>query len=133
MAFVVQPGFEIRDGVVHVASWWAVIFNPSFPYRLAHKLLASTLTAAFLIAGLSAWQLLRNTNVIGASGHSDYGAVLEQFWHTVGPELGATATVLDAASGGEVARARARHPQRPAYFDPMSAFAAMVGTSRGNA
>jgi cytochrome d ubiquinol oxidase subunit I len=38
-----------------------VIFNPSFPYRLAHKLLASTLTASFLIAGLSAWQLLRGT------------------------------------------------------------------------
>jgi cytochrome d ubiquinol oxidase subunit I len=37
------------------------VFNPSFPYRLAHKLLASTLTAAFLIAGLSAWQLLRRT------------------------------------------------------------------------
>jgi cytochrome d ubiquinol oxidase subunit I len=39
----------------------AIVFNPSFPYRLAHKLLASTLTASFLIAGLSAWQLLRGT------------------------------------------------------------------------
>jgi cytochrome d ubiquinol oxidase subunit I len=38
-----------------------VIFNPSFPYRLTHKLLASTLTASFLIAGLSAWQLLKGT------------------------------------------------------------------------
>ena len=43
------------------ANWLAVIFNPSFPYRLAHKLLASTLTASFLMAGLSAWQLLRGT------------------------------------------------------------------------
>jgi uncharacterized protein with von Willebrand factor type A (vWA) domain len=40
------------------------------------------------------WQIMRNTNVIGASGHSDYGAVLEQFWHTVGPELTGTATLL---------------------------------------
>ena len=40
---------------------WQILFNPSFPYRLVHKLLASTLTAAFLIAGLSAWQLLRGT------------------------------------------------------------------------
>ncbi len=54
-------GYEIIDGVFHAKSWMDVIFNPSFPYRLAHKLLASTLTASFLIAGLSAWQLLRKT------------------------------------------------------------------------
>ncbi|MDB5871243.1 MAG: cytochrome d ubiquinol oxidase subunit I-like protein [Ramlibacter sp.] len=53
-------GFEIIDGKIHATSWLEVIFNPSFPYRLAHKLLASTLTASFLIAGLSAWALLRN-------------------------------------------------------------------------
>jgi cytochrome bd ubiquinol oxidase subunit I len=47
-------GFEMRDGVAHVVSWWAVIFNPSFPYRLVHMLLASGLTVSFLIAGLSA-------------------------------------------------------------------------------
>jgi cytochrome d ubiquinol oxidase subunit I len=35
-----------------------VIFNPSFPYRLAHMLLASGITAAFVVAGLSAWRLL---------------------------------------------------------------------------
>ena len=53
-------GYEIIDGKLHATSWLEVIFNPSFPYRLTHKLLASTLTTAFLIAGLSAWQLLRN-------------------------------------------------------------------------
>jgi cytochrome d ubiquinol oxidase subunit I len=52
-------GYEVIDGRFHATSWLEVIFNPSFPYRLVHKLLASTLTAAFLIAGLSAWQLLR--------------------------------------------------------------------------
>lgn len=51
-------GHEIRDGVVHVADWWAVVFNPSFPYRLVHMLLASGLTVAFLIAGLSALRYL---------------------------------------------------------------------------
>ena len=45
------------NGIV-AASWWAVIFNPSFPYRLAHMLLASGITASFLVAGLSAWRLL---------------------------------------------------------------------------
>ena len=54
-------GFEVIDGRYHAKDWLAIIFNPSFPYRLAHKLLASTITASFLIAGLSAWQLLRNT------------------------------------------------------------------------
>jgi cytochrome d ubiquinol oxidase subunit I len=58
-------GYKIIDGVFHAADWWAIVFNPSFPYRLAHKLLASTLTAAFLIAGLSAWQLLRGTSNTG--------------------------------------------------------------------
>jgi cytochrome d ubiquinol oxidase subunit I len=52
-------GYEIIDGRFHARDWLEVIFNPSFPYRLVHKLLASTLTASFLIAGLSAWQLLR--------------------------------------------------------------------------
>lgn len=54
-------GFRIEDGVLHADDWWAIVFNPSFPYRLVHMLLASTLTASFLIAGLSAFQLLRRT------------------------------------------------------------------------
>ena len=52
-------GFEVVDGTLHVTDWWAVIFNPSFPYRLTHMLLASGLTASFLVAGVSAFQLLR--------------------------------------------------------------------------
>jgi cytochrome d ubiquinol oxidase subunit I len=52
-------GHEIVDGVYHVKSWIEVIFNPSFPYRFTHMLLASGLTCAFLLTGLSAWQLLR--------------------------------------------------------------------------
>ena len=52
-------GFELRDGVVHATDWLAIIFNPSMPYRVLHVLLASGLTAAFLIAGLSAYRWLR--------------------------------------------------------------------------
>ena len=52
-------GFEMIDGKAHVLSWFAVVFNPSFPYRLAHMLLASGLTASFLIAGISAYQWQR--------------------------------------------------------------------------
>lgn len=52
-------GYELRDGVVVVTDWWQVIFNPSMPYRMAHMLVASGLTAAFFIAGLSAYRWLR--------------------------------------------------------------------------
>lgn len=50
-------GFEMRDGVAHVTDWWAVVFNPSFPYRLTHTLLSSGLTVAFFIAGISAYRI----------------------------------------------------------------------------
>ncbi len=49
-------GFEMIDGKAHVVSWLAVIFNPSFPYRLTHMLLASGLTSSFLVAGVSAYR-----------------------------------------------------------------------------
>lgn len=52
-------GVELRGGEFFVTSWLEVVFNPSFPYRLAHMLLASGLTVAFLVAGVSAWQVLR--------------------------------------------------------------------------
>jgi cytochrome d ubiquinol oxidase subunit I len=47
-------GFELRDGVAYPTDWWAIVWNPSFPYRLVHMLLASGLTVSFLVAGLSA-------------------------------------------------------------------------------
>jgi cytochrome d ubiquinol oxidase subunit I len=53
-------GFEMIAGQAHPTDWWAVIFNPSFPYRLTHMLIASGLTGAFLVAGLSAYRWLRN-------------------------------------------------------------------------
>ena len=53
-------GFEMIDGRAHVTSWLQVIFNPSFPYRLAHFLLASGLTVSFLVAGISAYRWLKN-------------------------------------------------------------------------
>jgi cytochrome d ubiquinol oxidase subunit I len=58
-------GFEMRDGVAHATSWMEIIFNPSMPYRLTHMLLASGLTASFLIAGLSAYQWLRGDKRAG--------------------------------------------------------------------
>lgn len=51
-------GFEMIDGVAHATDWSAIIFNPSMPYRFAHMVLASFLTASFLIAGISAFRWL---------------------------------------------------------------------------
>ena len=52
-------GYEIVDGTFHVTDWWAVILNPSFPYRLAHMATAAFLSAAMGVAGVSAWYLLK--------------------------------------------------------------------------
>ena len=51
-------GFEMVNGQAHVTSWLAVIFNPSFPYRFTHMMIASGLTVAFLLAGISAFRWL---------------------------------------------------------------------------
>ncbi|MEM6461785.1 MAG: cytochrome ubiquinol oxidase subunit I [Pseudomonadota bacterium] len=51
-------GFEMRDGVAFATDWWAIVFNPSMPYRLVHMLLASGLTVAFLIIGFSSFRWL---------------------------------------------------------------------------
>ena len=52
-------GYEMINGQAHVTSWFEVIFNPSFPYRMTHMLLASGLTGSFLLAGISAYRWLK--------------------------------------------------------------------------
>lgn len=52
-------GHVVVDGQLIAGDWIEVIFNPSFPYRFIHMMLASGLTASFAIAGLSAWRLLK--------------------------------------------------------------------------
>ena len=46
--------------------WWAVIFNPSFPYRLVHMVLAAYLTTAFVVGAVGAFHLLRDRANEGA-------------------------------------------------------------------
>jgi cytochrome bd ubiquinol oxidase subunit I len=52
-------GWTMDKGQIIAGDWLRVIFNPSFSHRFVHMLLASGLTAAFVVAGLSAWRLLR--------------------------------------------------------------------------
>lgn len=55
-------GFEIVEGVVVPVDWLAVIFNPSFPYRLAHMLTAAYLATALFVGASGAWHLLRGND-----------------------------------------------------------------------
>jgi cytochrome bd ubiquinol oxidase subunit I len=69
-------GFELRDGIVHATDWWAIVFNPSMPYRLVHMLLASGLTVAFLIAGISALRLLLKDRAEATKSTFRFGVIL---------------------------------------------------------
>lgn len=53
-------GFAINDkGQFIPTDWWAIVFNPSFPYRLTHMVLAAYLTTALVVGAVGAWHLLR--------------------------------------------------------------------------
>jgi cytochrome d ubiquinol oxidase subunit I len=52
-------GFEIVDGHVVPTDWFKIIFNPSFPYRLAHMAIAAFIVAALVVAATGAWHLLK--------------------------------------------------------------------------
>ena len=52
-------GVEWINGAAHVTDWAAAIFNPSFPYRFAHMGIASFITGAFVVAGVSSWFILK--------------------------------------------------------------------------
>ena len=56
-------GHEMRGGVAYPLDWIAIIFNPSFVYRLAHMLNAAFLTAGFVVLAVGARHLLANRHV----------------------------------------------------------------------
>jgi len=77
--------------------------------------------------GIEPWQLMRNTNVVRRDGHSDYGAVLEQFWEEVGEsDIRPTSTIIitgDARSNhrspnAEVLAQIARRSRRIYWLNP---------------
>src|SRR5262249_9743603 len=83
-------GYALVDGRVHAVDWLAILFNPSMPWRVLHMLLASGLTVAFLISGLSAWRLLRG------DARPDASATLR-----VGVNLAAVLIPLQIAAGDQ--------------------------------
>ncbi len=60
-------GYAINDvGQFVPDDWWAIVFNPSFPYRLVHMVLAAYLTTAFVVGAVAAFHLLRDRANEGA-------------------------------------------------------------------
>ncbi|KPQ05851.1 MAG: cytochrome d ubiquinol oxidase subunit I CydA [Rhodobacteraceae bacterium HLUCCA12] len=60
-------GHAINDvGQFVPADWWAIVFNPSFPYRLVHMVLAAYLTTALVVGAVGGWHLLRDRTIAGA-------------------------------------------------------------------
>lgn len=52
-------GFAVHDGRFFPVDWMAIVFNPSFPYRLAHNVAAFYVTTGFVVLGVGAWLLRR--------------------------------------------------------------------------
>jgi cytochrome bd ubiquinol oxidase subunit I len=61
-------GFAINEKgqFVPAGSWLPIIFNPSFPYRLVHTVIAAFLTTAFAVGAVGAWHLLKDRGNLGA-------------------------------------------------------------------
>ncbi len=60
-------GYELHEGLIfHPTSWLEIIFNPSFPYRLMHMVIAAYLTTAFFVGGIGSWYLLKKRHLAHA-------------------------------------------------------------------
>jgi cytochrome d ubiquinol oxidase subunit I len=51
-------GYEMRDGIAYPLDWLAIVFNASFPYRLAHMVTAAYLTTSFVVLAVGARYVL---------------------------------------------------------------------------
>ncbi len=56
-------GHEVRNGIAYPVDWFAIVFNPSFPYRFAHMLNAAYLTTGFVVLAVGARYLLAGKHV----------------------------------------------------------------------
>jgi len=60
-------GYELVDGRFYPRDWFAIIFNPSFPYRLGHTVIGFYVTTGFVVAGVAAWLIRRGRFVAEGS------------------------------------------------------------------
>ncbi len=61
-------GYELKEGIFYLKSFWGAVFNPSFPYHLSHMLMAAYLTTAFVIMGVMAYHILKNNSTAAQKG-----------------------------------------------------------------
>jgi cytochrome d ubiquinol oxidase subunit I len=59
-------GFIVKNNIFYPVNWLQIIFNPSFPYRFFHMLIATYITCAFVVAGVSSWLLQKNRESLHA-------------------------------------------------------------------
>ena len=64
-------GIDAATGQFVPLDWWAVVFNPSFPYRLLHTITAAYLTTAFIVGGVGAWHLMKSRREHGESRQAE--------------------------------------------------------------
>lgn len=69
-------GYIMENGKAEVTNWLEVIFNPTFPYTFTHMLLACFITVAFLIAGISSYQILTGNRSIAVLKSQRIGIIL---------------------------------------------------------
>ena len=67
-------GYKLVDGRFAPVDWFAIIFNPSFPYRLLHNVTAFYITTAFVVMGVGAWLLRRDRADRGSADDDPHGA-----------------------------------------------------------
>ncbi|TGT72339.1 cytochrome ubiquinol oxidase subunit I [Mesorhizobium sp. M2E.F.Ca.ET.166.01.1.1] len=60
-------GYELVDGRFYPKDWFAIVFNPSFPYRLGHTVVGFYVTTAFVVVGVAAWLVRRGRSVAEGS------------------------------------------------------------------
>nr|WIE91373.1 cytochrome ubiquinol oxidase subunit I [Mesorhizobium sp. WSM4875] len=60
-------GYELVDGRFYPKDWFAIVFNPSFPYRLGHTVVGFYVTTALVVVGVAAWLIQRGRSVVEGS------------------------------------------------------------------
>ena len=121
-------GYEIRDGEFFVRSWFEVVFNPSFPYRFVHMMLASGLTAAFaplavvapLVAVVVAIPIMSRTGI----------RVSALWWALVGAVAGADVVAGQQLESDEVTDPGNRDVQAREHLDRLGGVGDLVLDAR---
>lgn len=68
-------GIDVVDGHVVPLDWWAILFNPSFPYRLVHMVLGAFLASALFVAAAGAWRIF-----VGRDGEAERRSLSMGLW-----------------------------------------------------